>query len=164
MTTPEIRQSLAAVTTALTHFRDNLDRAGFGEGAATYKQMANVIVGQFFWSQEQGTLEDLIEFAPAIDLARDIHHHLEPYVTCMARLGALYELLPSEGEESDNDGSQLQRALRAAGRPMSASALSREVDDSLTTVRRELAELVESGAVVKAQSGSRVRYELSETS
>ena len=161
MTTANIKDSLNAVERALSHFRDNLDRAGFGEGADTYKQMTDVVVGQFFWSLDNGDEADLERFATTVDLARAIHAHLQPYVWCMERIGALNELLTGEEDpDTDHVVSRIETALLEAGRPMSASAVARVVEDTVPNVRKKLDDLIARDIVSKVRSGSRPMYEL----
>ena len=165
MAEENIAESLAAVEKALEHFNTSLIRSGFADGAASYQKMAEIIVGQWMWASSQGIDQHNDRFRRVAALAAEIHEQLLPYVEGMRKLALLQELVPEPKPEPpfppDSRPARILEMLAAAPRPMSMTALRKEVGGSSSVLKKELAELVSDGWVRERRAGSRVLYALS---
>lgn len=83
-----VRQTLDTAIQVLGHFEGSLTQAGFAEGAAAYRKLADTLIGQRLWSTNRGIALDQ-RFAEVARRARSIHDVLAPYVNTMLRLGAI---------------------------------------------------------------------------
>jgi hypothetical protein len=154
--------SLAAAEQALGHFSASLDQAGFGAGADAYRQMASILLGQWVWLADQPERDFDPRFIRVADLAESIAVQLRPYVETMERLVALRGLVAERhGVVQPSDASRILQALVAADRPMSVMEIRAATREPTTTIRLELARLLDLRQVVLA-GGSRPRYGLPE--
>jgi hypothetical protein len=154
--------SLTAAEQALGHFAASLDHAGFGAGADAYRRMASILLGQWVWLADQPERELDPRFIRIADLAESIALQLRPYVETMERLVALRGLVAERhGVAQPSDTSRILEALVAADRPLSVMEIRAATREPTTTIRRELARLMDLGQVVLA-GGARPRYGLPE--
>lgn len=161
MSSDNIAQTLGAVSTALEHFADRLDRAGFGEGVPAYQKMSKVVIGQQQWAAERGLHDFDQRFCELAKLAAGIRQHLEPYVEAMSRLEALAGLVSmtqENPEELESSDTTVLSALLEAGRPQSLTQVSTATSMPTRFVRIALEHLMDTGAVRAARSGGRRRY------
>jgi hypothetical protein len=154
-----VRSSLDAVEQALEHFCTSLDRAGFGDGAAAYRQMADVIVGQWMWAEQSGVRDLQPSFLRIATLAGTVAEQLRPYVAAMDQLRAIRGLAAHAwGLEPGSIGERAVEALLAEEGGMTITELRRATGASTMALRRELDALVDQGLVTRA--GPRGRFAL----
>jgi hypothetical protein len=160
VTRDNVEQSLSAVEQALQHFASSLERAGFAAGAATYRQMADIIVGQWMWAEENGAWDLRPRFLRIADLAATITDQLRPYVEAMDQLRGLRGLAAELwGIEAGSIAQRIMDALLAADRSMTSTELKQATGASTVVLRRELNSLVEKGLVARV-GGTRGRFVL----
>ena len=167
MSEEHIVRSLAAVEEALSHFERSLTASGFEAGAASYRKMAEVVVGQWLWVDAQELTEYNERFRHIATLAARVHEQLLPYVTAMRQLAALQELVPPPPPElpvdPDSPAGRVFLALRDAPRPLSITALRRQLGGTTRALRETVSALVEAGLVTERRAGSRILYAAAET-
>lgn len=145
-----ILRTVATAEAVLDHFERSLIESGFAEGADAYRRLADTLIGQRLWVENSGQPADA-RFQAVGRHAQAIHAMLAPYAQAFLRLSALAApardagrdftsaLGPATGHASAAVGSEADaaataataegseevvlRALRDAGRPMSATAL-----------------------------------------
>jgi len=160
MSESNLRQSLEAAEQALAHFNRSLAESGFEAGAASYQKMADILIGQWLWAEEQ-QLDDYNErFRQLAALAGRVHEQLLPYVEAMRRLTTLAELVPppSPPVAPDSRERRILATLRKAPRPLSATALRKEIGGSTQRLRKTMQRLIDDGLVETRRAGSRVLY------
>jgi hypothetical protein len=156
-----VGSSLDAVELALEHFSASLDRAGFRDGAAAYRQMADVIVGQWMWAEERGDRELQPRFLRIAALAGLVADQLRPYVGAMDRLRGIRGLAADAwGIEAGSVAEQVVEALAAADKGLTISELRRATGASTMALRRELDALAGKGLLAAGAGGPRGRYAL----
>lgn len=154
-------QSLDAVETALSHFDDSLQNAGFADGAGTYMQMADVVLGQWLWVEETNQRDLEPRFVRIAELAQSVAHQLAPYVEAMQRLSALEGLAADRwGIEPSSPTGHVLGALAAAAEPMSLRDLGTATSVPASALRRALEDLVDAERVARV-SDRGTRYVLS---
>jgi hypothetical protein len=155
-----VRTSLDAVETALEHFATSLDRAGFADGAASYRQMADVIVGQWLWAEERGARDLQPRFLRIADLAGSVADQLRPYVGAMDQLRGIRGLaVDAWGIEPGSVAERIVNALVGTDSGMTMRDLRLATGVPTGTLRRELDGLADRGLVAKAE-GTRGRFSL----
>jgi hypothetical protein len=158
MSRDNVQSSLDAVEQALEHFATSLDRAGFAEGAASYRQMADVIVGQWIWVEERGARDLQPRFLRIAELAGSVADQLRPYVGAMDRLRGIRGLAADAwGIAPGSVAEQIVNVLMTSERGLTANELRRATGAPAAALRRELDGLVDQGLVTRA-SGSRGRF------
>lgn len=157
MSRENLAQSLDAAATALTHMTDQLARGGFEAGAASYTEMANIILGQRMWAQSQEITEFDTRFDEIASLASRIHEQLAPYCAAMEKLRALAGLM-SEEDDLDPLDRRVIEALEAANKPMTATAVASATRSPSADVRRRLIDLSDREVIRKIGSPSRPRF------
>ncbi len=159
MSRKNLAESLDAVETALSHLAGSLEAAGFAAGAATYRQMADVVIGQRMWAAEHGIDAFDEQYGRVGQLATKVYEYLAPYVEVAARLAALKQLPSSE--ELPDLGERLVAALEEAGRPLPATRLGSLVGAPTSEVRKQLDELAAAGHVERQKAGGRTLFRVS---
>jgi len=155
-----VEASLDAVERALRDFRSSLERAGFAAGAATYRQMADIIVGQWRWTEESGLRDLESRFLQIAILAGNVGEQLRPYVEAMDRLRGLRGLVMERwGVQPGSVAGGVLGALMDADGGLTSVELARSTGAPTVALRSELIALVERGLVV--QDGVRGRFALS---
>lgn len=157
MSRENLAQSLDAAQTALTHMADQLARGGFKDGAASYTEMANIILGQRMWAQSEEIPDFDGQFEDIAELASRIHEHLAPYCAAMEKLRALAGLA-SQDDDLDPLDRQMIQTLEAARKPMTATAVASATRSPSADVRRRLINLSEREVIQKIGSPSRPRF------
>lgn len=125
--------TVATAEAVLAHFEQSLRAAGFADGANSYAQLADTLIGQRLWSETSGMAHDA-RFAAVAAQARSIHSILLPYVQTFQRLAALAApafLADGDGAHHDDYSPSLDdplavraiTAMELAGRELSATAL-----------------------------------------
>jgi len=160
MSRDTVRTSLDAVETALEHFATSLDRAGFADGAASYRQMADVVVGQWLWAEERGARDLQPRFLRIAELAGTVAEQLRPYVGAMDQLRGIRGLASDAwGIEPGSVAERVVNALVGSESGMTMRELRLVTGASTTTLRRELDVLAGKGLVGRGD-GPRGRYVL----
>ena len=157
MSRENLAQSLDAVETALTHMADQLARGGFEAGAATYTEMANVILGQRLWAQSNNIADFDGRFDKVARLASDIYEQLHPYCSAMQKLRALPGLAVEE-QFLDQTDCKIVAVLEDAGKPLTATAVAGATGCPSAETRRRLAALSERDVIERLGSPSRPRF------
>lgn len=158
MSAENVRASLQAVSTALDHFARSLDAAGFEEGAGTYAQMADVVLGQRAWAESEGFVQLDDEFKQVGVLAMRVRSSLEPYVDSMSRLATLSSVETWAGVDPDSAEGRVLAALSRNRRPLSATAIGSAVGEPTSRVRSVVQELERRGLVKRASRGGRALF------
>lgn len=160
MSRPNVETSLEAVEQALTHFATSLDRGGFAAGADAYRQMADVVVGQWLWVEEEGVRDLEPAFRRIAKRAGEVSAQLEPYVESMRRLGALRGLIEERwGVDVDGPPGKVVELLMQSEQPLTATEVRTATGLRSAEVRQVLGELVERELVTKV-GDRRPRYGL----
>ena len=181
MARQNLESSLGAVESALSVLAGSLEQAGFAAGADAYRQMADVIIGQRLWAEENDITDYDARYVEVGRLATRIFQCLSPYADVAVRLSALTGLagaaddrgdradelaevdeqagLDIESEADSSPGEDLSQAilavLRSTDEALAATRIGAEVQASTSTVRQELAALTERGLVEVAKAGGR---------
>ena len=162
MSDGNIEASLDAVSRALDHFAESLERGGFAAGAETYGKMAEVIVGQWLWAETSNATWLAPRFARVAQLAGRVDDQLRPYVEAMGRIRALEGMI---AESASHPASEIGRAiigtLSQAARPLTVAELRAAIGASTSAVRRELRDLV-AGDVIEQVDGRVRRFVLAD--
>jgi hypothetical protein len=160
VTRANVEASLDAVEQALEHFVSSLDRAGYANGAAAYRQMAEIIVGQWAWAQQNDAGDLVGRFLRVADLAANVGDQLRPYVGAMDQLRALRGLAAAAwGIEAGSGAEKIVAALGTAREGMTSSELRRATGLSTVALRSALNDLIDKGAVARS-NGARGRFAL----
>lgn len=158
-----MRSSLDAVEQALRHFSASLDRAGFAQGADAYRQMADVVVGQWLWAEENGGRDLRPRFLRIAELAGVVADQLRPYVAAMDQVRGIRGLAAEAWPVApDSLSERILAALVDAPVGLTATELRASTGGSTLATRRALGELV-GGGLVASSGGSRARYRLAAT-
>lgn len=164
MSRPNVEQSVDAVERALSHFVASLERAGFAASADTYRQMSEIVLGQWLWVEDAGERDLEPRFLRIAELAEEVSGHLRPYVEVMERMSALRSLVAERwGVEPGTDRARIVAALVGAGAPMSAAEVREATSLPTAAVRRELDDLIDRDLVAKL-GGGRPRYAIAAAS
>lgn len=159
MSEENLAQSLGAAGEALEYLVASLERAGFGDNAPAYEKMAEVLVGQRMWAEEQGIHRFDTEFHKVGGLGRRLRELIDPYGRMARTLIALLDMVETPPPLPPDTPEAI--VLVAMGdETLSMTAISSRCEFTTSQVRRMLAALVESGTVVERRSGSRTRYQL----
>jgi Fic family protein len=160
VTRDNVEASLRAVEQALKHFVSALEQAGFANGAAAYGQMADIIVGQWMWAQENDARDLQLKFLRISHLAARVSDQLRPYVGAMDQLRGIGGLAAELwGIEAGSMAQRIVNALIAADGGLTLAELRQATGASTATLRRELSSLAEKGLVAKG-NGARGRFVL----
>jgi DNA-binding transcriptional ArsR family regulator len=163
-----VSKTLATAADVLEHLHQALLRGGFAGGVPAYRAMTDLLFGQRAWSLSRADDPLAAQFQKVAAKAAAVRDILEPYTEMMRRLSAVAALelpaAPEVGPAPKPEPEALQErivaALRAHGRPMTATALAREAGLTRTRARAAIRELVAGGAVEAAQAGRRTFYSL----
>lgn len=158
MSRENLESSLNAVETALEHLNNALVRGGFEAGAANYRKMADIIVGQRIWATENGVSEFDPRFRRVAELAERINDQLSPYCFVMERLGALGPMTDEAAPKSPLEANIIG-VLRQASSPMSTTAIRGAVGAATKAVKLALQALVQDGVIRQTGSSSRPRFQ-----
>lgn len=159
---------VATVATAegvLAQFRDSLVQAGFAEGAVPYTRLADTLIAQRLWVESSGMAAQARFQAVGVH-ARAITELLQPYLDAFQRLSVLAapRLVVDEGdsgtdaapgEEPDEASERVLRALEAAGRPLSLTALRDAARLTRADLGAALDRLAEAGRVQRTRVSGR---------
>jgi hypothetical protein len=153
-----VEGSLEAAEQALAHLSRSLEEAGFATGVGPYRQMSDIILGQWLWVEANGVDELEPRFGRIAGLAGSIASYLTPYVDVMKRLTALRGLLWERwGILPDSTSARVLTALLEADRPMTIDELRSVTRVTRADVRREIHDLVER-ELVRKTGGRSSRY------
>lgn len=158
MSADNVGDSLQAVSSALDHFARSLDSAGFPDGADTYAQMADVVLGQRAWAESEGFVQLDDEFRQIGVLATRVRSSLEPYVDSMSRLATLSSVETWAGVQPDSTEGRVLATLARNVRPLSATAIGSAVGEPTSRVRAVVQELEQRGLVKRASRGGRALF------
>lgn len=148
MSRPNVEQSLDAVEKALSHFSASLDRAGFRTGADAYRQMADIVLGQWLWIESAGERDLEPRYLRIAALSESVADQLTPYLDTMRRLTALRGLVEERwGVHPDSAAGRIVGVLASLRQPMSTSQMAAATGDTGTVLRRALTDLVRTGQV-----------------
>jgi hypothetical protein len=151
-----VEASLDAVVRALDHFATSLERGGFSAGAEPYGRMAEVIIGQWLWAEQNNASSLVPEFARVARLAARVDDQLRPYVNSMQKIRALEGLIADKvGLQPDSPSAAIVAALTQAARPMSAAELRAATGASINVVRRELKQLTDRNIIAQVEGRAR---------
>lgn len=163
MSEENLDQSLGAAREALGYLVASLERAGFGDNSPAYEKMAEVLVGQRLWAEENDVDRFDADFRAVGELSLRLDRLIAPYARMARTLSALEQMAAQPPRVASNTPEG--EVVQAIGdRPASLTAISAKCALSTREVRRVLRELVATGAVVEARSGSRTRYAVAEIS
>lgn len=157
MSRENLSQSLNAVEMALTRLADQLTRGGFEDGAATYAEMVDVIIGQRLWARSNH-VEDFDEkFANVATLASRIHGQLQPYCSAMEKLRTLHGLANAD-DDLDATDQRLLEVLEVTGKALTATAVANAAACPSAETRRRLVALSDRGLLQRLGNPSRPRF------
>lgn len=160
MTRTTVEQSLDAVEEALSHFVASLERAGFSAGSDSYRKMANVVLAQWLWVEDEDQRDLEPRYLRVAELANSVAVMLTPYVVAMRRLSALRGIIEERwGVNPNSTAGRIISTLASSIQPMSVAELRDAAGMTSTTARQALQELVEEGMVTQVGDRRR-RYAL----
>ena len=158
MSRQAVSSSLDAVEQALEHFVASLDRAGFADGAGAYRQMADVVIGQWMWAEQTGARDLQPRFLRIASLAGNVAEQLRQYVSAMEQLRGLRGLAGDAWDiEPGSTTERIVESLASSAGGMTMSELRQVTGASTVALRRELDRLVGKG-IVGRPAGPRGRY------
>ena len=126
--------TVSTAETVLAHFRQQLEQAGFADGALPYTRLVDTLIGQRLWSESSGMALEARFNAVGVH-ARALTELLQPYVNAFQRLSALASpglLAADDGAVVGPDGTEdpleavanaVLGALPEAGQALSFTAL-----------------------------------------
>lgn len=152
-----VADSVEAAIGALDLLATSLRRGGFAEGAAAYQRMAEVLVAQRMFHEDDDEADPVVvRFDHLGSLAREVFELLEPYSSAMRRLAAIAPDRP-DATAVTAIRAQLERRGR---RGATASVLARAAHVPREATERVLAALVADGVVVCRHNGDVGSYRL----
>lgn len=152
-----VADSVEAAIGALEQLVASLKEGGFAAGAPAYQRMAEVLVAQRLFHENDDETDPLVaRFDHLGDLAREVFELLEPYTSAMRRLAMIAPERP-DATSVAVISAQLERRNR---RGATASVLARAAHVPRETTERVLATLVADGSVARRESGGVVSYRL----
>lgn len=157
MSEENLDQSLSAAREALGYLVASLERAGFGDNSPAYEKLAEVLVGQRLWAEQNDVDRFDADFRVIGELSVRLDQLIAPYARMARSLSALEQMAaqPPRFAPDTAEG----EVVRAIGdRVASLTAISTACTLSTREVRRVLLGLVDVGAVLETRSGSRTRY------
>ncbi|HEX9864314.1 MAG TPA: hypothetical protein VGC03_05040 [Acidimicrobiia bacterium] len=157
MSETNVETTLDAAKDALGFLVASLEGAGFGDNASAYVKMAEVVVSQRLWVDDEGIDRFDDDFLAVGTLGVRIHELLDPYIRMAMSLTVLLKLTP-DISHFDPDSPEALVLQWLGGEAMSATAIASVTGLRTSLVRSALAQLVESNLVAERRSGSRTRF------
>jgi hypothetical protein len=160
---PDLGRSLESTVRGLRALLGSLERSGFKEAAAPYREMQLVLLQQRLWSRNHGRVDLDPLWSELAATARAIDEILAEFGDVMGDLAELdrIEPGPAGAVHRPADGT-LELAALLAGGSVSGASLRQRLSWPPDERRRRLAALVRSGVLERRGWGRSLSYRLAE--
>jgi hypothetical protein len=158
---PDLRRSLESTLGGLRALLQSLERSGFKDAAAPYREMQLVLLQQRLWSRNHGRADLDPLWSELAATARAIDEILTEFGAVMADLADLDQIEPGPAGvvQRPPDGA-LELAALLSGGSVSGAALRRGLSWDPEVRRRRLAALVREGVLERRGWGRSLSYRL----
>ena len=160
---PDLRRSLESTLRGLRALLESLERSGFKDAAAPYREMQLVLLQQRLWSRNHGRVDLDPLWSELAATARAADEILTEFGAVMADLADLDRIEPGPpGSARRPADGALELAGLLSGGSVSGASLRRGVSWPADERRRRLAALVRSGVLERRGWGRSLSYRLAE--